>query len=658
VRVNRYPAFCCVLLLIRSAFADVIVTEETNLTADIFPADGRIALNLKGKIWLLPATGGQAQRLTDGPLPARQPRWSPDGKNILYQVRSAETASLWLLDLSTSTPSRIGDDRFFDQDASWHPEGERIVYSSERDDTGLDLWETDLPTGLSWRISSHVGDETEPVWSNNGRHLAYVKKDSNGYTLVLRRHGEPEIDLLVSDQPLSSPAWRPDGSLLTILRQAGELKSLDIVILSSPPLIRQYAAGEDFVASPVSWRNRQQMLYTAGGQIKIRGFGDRRGRQLHFRAMVAEPATRPATVVRRRELEIVDASNARLVIRGARLFDGIWNRYRPGMDVLIENGRIASVEPRRDWPEATILDLGNVTVLPGYIDTWSAVPRGPVEQSGPRLLSFGVTTIVTTDAVNAGNAWDGEQTPGPRVLSASDIELAATANEDRPPYFIKVPAAAEDNAALRDAVIAWQLQGVPVLAESWNTGLAIGADLLAGGNALAELPGTGGFQGLRAANRNQPPILLSGLADAGTPGIAELLNSRQARQFGVVELPGRRFSAGPRLASTSAAVVLGSKLNGLPPGLATHAELRALAAAGLRGEQVLLATGHRAATLLGLDNQIGRITPGAAADLVLVRGDPLANAADALAIVAVVRNGRFFSLISLLERAGSVANVE
>jgi len=658
VRVNRCSALFCLLLAIRSAAADVIVTEGTNLAADILPADGRIVLNLRGNIWLLPATGGQAQRLTDGPLPARAPRWSPDGRNILYQVVSPDTASLWLLDVETSSPSRIGSGRFFDQDASWHPDGERIVYSSERDDTGLDIWETDLPTGLSWRISSHAGDETDPVWSQDGRHLAYVKKDSAGYTLVLRRHGEPEVDLLVSDQPLSSPAWRPDGSLLTFLRHSGDHKSLDMVILSSPPLIRQYAAGEDFIAAPVSWRNRRQMLYTADGQIKMRGFGDRRAKPLHFRAMVAEPATRPRTVIKRRELEIVDAPNERLVIRGARLFDGIWSQYRPGMDVLIENGRIASVEPRRDWPGVTVLDLGDVTVLPGYIDTWSAVPQGPVNQSGPRLLSFGVTTIVTTEAVHGTNPWHGEQTPGPRVLSAIDIELGPGGNQDQAPHFVKVPAAADDSAALREAVVAWQLQGIPVLAESWNTGLAIGADLLTGGNLLAELPAIGDYQDLQVAKREQPATLISGLADAATPGIAELLNSRQARQFGMVALPGRRFSTSPRLSGAAPTLVLGSKPNGLPPGLAMHAELRALAAAGLRGDEVLLAAGHRPAALLGFDNQIGRITPGAAADLVLVRGDPLASAADALAIVAVVRNGRFFSLVSLLERAGTASGVE
>jgi imidazolonepropionase-like amidohydrolase len=78
---------------------------------------------------------------------------------------------------------------------------------------------------------------------------------------------------------------------------------------------------------------------------------------------------------------------------------------------------------------------------------------------------------------------------------------------------------------------------------------------------------------------------------------------------------------------------------------------------------LLQATGSGAAQLLGLENQIGRITPGALADLVLVSGDPLNKPADALSIIAVVRNGRFFSLVGLLEKAkgntgAAVSNVE
>ncbi|MGB5332093.1 MAG: amidohydrolase family protein, partial [Woeseiaceae bacterium] len=68
--------------------------------------------------------------------------------------------------------------------------------------------------------------------------------------------------------------------------------------------------------------------------------------------------------------------------------------------------------------------------------------------------------------------------------------------------------------------------------------------------------------------------------------------------------------------------------------------------------------GVNAAAALRLDPLLGRIAVGAAADLVFVDGDPLSNIEDARKIVAVVRNGRFFSVSGLIDRAQAFESVE
>jgi adenine deaminase len=105
-------------------------------------------------------------------------------------------------------------------------------------------------------------------------------------------------------------------------------------------------------------------------------------------------------------------------------------------------------------------------------------------------------------------------------------------------------------------------------------------------------------------------------------------------------------------------VVLGSKPSGLPAGVGLHAEFRALTAAGLSPEQALRAAGVNAAAALGLGLQLGRIAVGSLADLVIVDGDPLADIDDALNVVGVVRNGRFFSTIGLIDRIRKPPSVE
>lgn len=637
----------------------MVLSQGTNLAADVSALDGRLAIDLLGSIWIVPADGGQAKILSDNLLPAARPRWSPDGSQILYQTQSAGKSKIWTIDLDGAKSSKISDAMYFDQHPEWHPDGERIVFSSARGTSGFDIWETDLPTGLSWRISNHAGDETEPVWSADGRHLAYIRRYDNHWSLVLRRHGQPAHEIVVSTEPLSAPSWRPDGSLLTFLRQTGSDLTIEMAILSDPPLVRHFVSGEDFFVSPISWLDRKRLFYTSDGVIKTRDFDDRHAKSVVFYATVGQPASRPGRLAKKNELPLMNPPSARLVIRAARLFDGTGNEYRHNLDVLIDGPRIAALATRREWPDATVLDLGNVTILPGFVDSYSSLSSRDQKRHGAELLSYGVTTLITSDyrANYDPLLWEGEEAPGPRLLWAGDI--AQSKPDDHKDFqFVTIPSSGLTDADRRSAVAEWQAQGIPVLAESWRVGLSVGADLLLGTDALPTSPKGNRYQDIPAAAAAGTIALVSGLADAGTPGLAALFRSRQAKLLPKRESTLRRFSSIPNIAGSASTIMLGSKPSGLPPGLALHAEMRALAAAGLSGDQVLRATGANPAVILGLENQIGRIAEGALADMVLVSGDPLARVADALNIVAVVRNGRFYSLISLLERARGVAHVE
>jgi hypothetical protein len=642
---------------ISTCHAELLLSQGTNLAADVSHVDGRLAMDLLGSIWIVPADGGQAQVVGDNLLPARRPRWSPSGSRILYQTQNAGRSQIWAINLDGSDSSKLSDGGFFDQHPEWHPDGERIVYSSARGASGFDIWETDLPTGLSWRISNHAGDETEPVWSADGRSLVYVRRLHDEWLLILRRQGQPERELVVSTDVLSAPSWRPDGSLLTYLRHNGNELGIEMVILSDPPLIRPFVSGEDFFISPVSWMDRTRFYYTSDGVIKSRDFDDWQSTPVHFSAAVGQAGSRSRLKQEKKELTLADPPSVKLVIRAARLFDGTGSDYRHNLDVLVDGPRIAALAEQQEWPDATILDLGDVTILPGFIDSYSSVSAENLINHGAELLSYGVTTLITSDQRPDFDPllWEGEETPGPRLLWAGDIAQGGT-DDERKFQFVTIPSSGLTDADRRSAVSAWQAKGIPVLAESWTIGLSVGADLLLGVDSMPTSPKGNQYQDIQAAAA--PVALVSGLADADTPGLSALFLSRQAKLLKGRVTTLRRFSSIPRFANSAPLIMLGSKPSGLPPGLALHAEMRALAAAGLSGVQVLMSTSGNPAGVLGLDNQIGRIAEGALADMVLVSGDPLARVADAMNIVAVIRNGRFYSLVTLLERASRPAHVE
>jgi hypothetical protein len=546
------------------SLADETITRGSNLAVDT-STDGRLVMDLAGGVWVVPPGGGEADLLTTELSAARRPRWSPDGSSIAYTSIADESNGIWLHELASNTTRLLSDSSYFDLHPAWHPSGERIIYVSDRRGTGYDLWEVDVPTGLRWRLSSQAGDETEPAWSADGRDLVYVHQEDDRWSLVLRRRGEPEEVLVSGTDRLASPSWRPDGSLVLFWRESDEGTSLDMVILSQPRLVRRYAAGEDFVVAPVSWLDRHRMFYSAGGVIRQRLFNSWSSKTVPFRATIV---ARPETLV-----EPVRRNLAR-----ARLFDGLGGDFRESVDIVIDGGRVRTVEAHTERPGAIVIDMGDLAVLPGLVDVHARLPDGTDEVTGPMLLAAGVTTIVSDhpDAEHLNTVWSGKDMPGPRILSAADWPVAD----------------------------------------------------------------------------------FSGLADSHTPGIEPLLNSRQARLIGFDGVIVRRFSEPPSIEYGATDIVLASSPNGLPAGIALHAELPALVAAGLRQEQALRAAGVNAAAALGVDPTLGRLATGAVADLVLVDGDPLQQVDDAINVVAVVRNGRFFSVAGLIDRVNAARTVE
>ena len=564
------------LLVTATALAEETITRGSTLAVDV-SADGRLALDLIGELWTVPLGGGAATRITGDAGGVSRPRWSPDGTQLLYTANDNGERGLRIHTPASGVTRALTGSRFLDLHPAWHPRGERVVFASDRRDSGLDIWEADIATGLQWRLSDRPGDETDPAWSRDGRDLTYVWRDGDQWALVLRRHGEPEEILVSGSERIAGPSWRPDGSLIMFWRDAPDGLALDMIILSQPRLVRRYADGEDYTPAPVSWLDRHRMFYSADGAIRQRLFNAWSSKTVPFRATIRSAPARGAERVRRK-LPRIDEPNGSLVIRAARLYDGLGGGYRRDLDIVISGGRVSSVEAQRERPGQIVIDMGDLTVLPGLVDARARLPDGADESVGPLLLAAGVTTLVADhpEAEHLSRVWSGKELPGPRLLPADDWPLDKT----------------------------------------------------------------------------------SGLADSQTPGLEPLLASRPARLLDVDEAVARRFGEPPRLEYGKTAVVLGSRASGMPAGIGTQAELRALVAAGLSPPQALHAGGVNAAAALGVDPNLGRIATAAVADLLFVDGDPLTRIDDTLAVVAVVRNGRFFSVAGLIDRAAAARTVE
>ena len=72
--------------------------EGTWISLDVSPDGRTIVFDLVGDLYTMPIGGGKATRITDGPAIDAQPRFSPDGKTIVFASDRSGGENLWFID--------------------------------------------------------------------------------------------------------------------------------------------------------------------------------------------------------------------------------------------------------------------------------------------------------------------------------------------------------------------------------------------------------------------------------------------------------------------------------------------------------------------------------------------------------------------------------
>ncbi|MEM7587826.1 MAG: hypothetical protein AAF560_30840, partial [Acidobacteriota bacterium] len=189
-----------------------------------------------------------------------------------------------------------------------------------------------------------------------------------------------------------------------------------MLILSNPLLDRELVSDDDVFDAPIAWRDRQTLYYAANGAIRRRDFDSWVAKDVPFRAVLGRDDSRARHDSERR-LPLFEVPARRWVLRVAQAFDGF--APRAAVDIVIDGGRIERIEPQAGRDDLPVIDLGDVTAVPGFIDAYARLPVPLREEHGPLMLSLGVTTVVARhpDAQRLNTVWSGERMPGPRVLA-------------------------------------------------------------------------------------------------------------------------------------------------------------------------------------------------------------------------------------------------
>src|ERR1051325_8170526 len=87
-------------------------------------------------LWIVPANGGETKRLSETPTHEERPRFSPDGKKLIWTSKATDPTQIWMCDFNSDSgtlagkPHQVTNLSTGADGAIWSPDGKNIVFVS------------------------------------------------------------------------------------------------------------------------------------------------------------------------------------------------------------------------------------------------------------------------------------------------------------------------------------------------------------------------------------------------------------------------------------------------------------------------------------------------------------------------------------------------
>jgi serine/threonine protein kinase/Tol biopolymer transport system component len=138
----------------------------------------------EGTLWRSKVDGTERLQLSYPPSQALLPRWSPDGKTIVYHELDPDgKAAIFTVSAEGGTPQRLlPEDTQADTDPNWSPDGSKIIFGSGSSNPSSTVRILDLTTH---QVSTLPGSQGffSPRWSPDGRYVPALNAASTNLML-------------------------------------------------------------------------------------------------------------------------------------------------------------------------------------------------------------------------------------------------------------------------------------------------------------------------------------------------------------------------------------------------------------------------------------------------------------------------------------------
>ena len=248
--------------------------EGTWISVDVSPDGGTVVFDLLGDLYTVPLAGGDATALTEGMAYDAQPRYSPDGSQVVFVSDRDGAENLWRIDVRTRATRQVTDTSVHNYESpDWLPDGDYVVAAvgagalagGEQRNPKLWMWHIDGGTGVQLIDQPESRRITGPAPAPDGRHVWFAQRERLWqYNAILPQYQIGVYDRETGEQYVRTsrygsafrPTISPDGAWLVYGTRHEDRTGLRL---------RELASGDErWLAYPVQ-RDDQESV--AGGDV-------------------------------------------------------------------------------------------------------------------------------------------------------------------------------------------------------------------------------------------------------------------------------------------------------------------------------------------------------------------------------------------------------
>lgn len=158
------------------------LTEGSWIALDVSPDGETIVFDFLGDLYTLPIAGGNAVQLTEGMQFDSQPRFSPDGKKVIFISDESGGENVWTIELESKEKKQVtkGNSNAY-QSPEWAPDGKYMIASKQGGGSLHKIWLYHVDGGSGTALVKQPNQlrMLEGAFSNDPRYIWFSRRNGS-----------------------------------------------------------------------------------------------------------------------------------------------------------------------------------------------------------------------------------------------------------------------------------------------------------------------------------------------------------------------------------------------------------------------------------------------------------------------------------------------